>query len=81
MNNLLTTRLAAERLGISTRRVRALINAQRLPATKLGVEWLIDEADLALVAERKPGRAPGVVRTSLTNKQQSHEEDRSSSSK
>jgi excisionase family DNA binding protein len=51
----LTTKSAAERLGVTPGRVRALITAQRLPATKAGRDWLINEADLALVAERKPG--------------------------
>lgn len=58
VDNLLTTKLAGERLGISAQRVRKLITDQRLPAIKLGTEWLIYEADLVLVAERKPGRPP-----------------------
>jgi hypothetical protein len=35
-----------------------LIWAQRLPAQKLGRDWFIEEKDLALVANRKPGRPP-----------------------
>ena len=54
--NLLTTRQAAERLNISLRRVRALIEAGRLPSQQYGRDHLINEADLELVRERKPGR-------------------------
>jgi excisionase family DNA binding protein len=52
----LTTQEAAKRLGISAIRVRQLISAGRLPAEKFGRDYMIEEADLELVAERKPGR-------------------------
>lgn len=52
----LTTTQAAERLGISTRRVRALISAGQLPAKRIGRDWLISERDLGTVQDRKPGR-------------------------
>ena len=52
----LTTSEAAERLGITARRVRALIQAQQLPAEKKGRDYLINEKDLKLVKNRKPGR-------------------------
>lgn len=52
----LTTSEAAERLGVSPIRVRVLIRQGRLPAQKKGRDYLIKEADLALVAERKVGR-------------------------
>lgn len=55
---LITTKIAAERLGVSTRRVRALIEAGRLPASRIGRDLLIEECHLPRVAERKPGR-PG----------------------
>jgi len=55
-NALLTTRDAATRLGITPRRVVALIHAGRLPATRLGRSWIVREADIALVRERHPGR-------------------------
>lgn len=58
MKDLLTTRQAAERLGISLRRVRALIEAGRLPSKQYGRDHLIRERDLELVANRKPGRPP-----------------------
>ena len=54
--SLLTTKEVAERLGVSVRRVHALIQAERLPAQKFGRDYLIQEKDLKLVAERKPGR-------------------------
>jgi excisionase family DNA binding protein len=56
---MLTTKQAATRLGITPRRVGALIAAGRLPATKLGRDWLIAEESLAMVAERKPGNHSG----------------------
>ena len=52
---LLTTREAAERLGITPRRVTALIKSGRLPATKLGDIWVINPEDLELVGDRKVG--------------------------
>jgi excisionase family DNA binding protein len=53
---LIGTAVAGERLGVSPDRVRALIKAKRLPATKVGRDYLIDPKDLALVKDRKPGR-------------------------
>ena len=56
MSNLLTTQEVAERLGVSTRRVIALIEAGRLPASRFGKAYAIKEADLGIVAERPAGR-------------------------
>ncbi|HEV2862581.1 MAG TPA: helix-turn-helix domain-containing protein [Pyrinomonadaceae bacterium] len=53
---MLTTSEVAERLNVSMRRVRALIEAGRLPSKQFGRDHLIKESDLKLVAERKPGR-------------------------
>lgn len=53
---LLSTAKTAEILGVSERRVRALIAEGRLPAQKIDRDHLIREEDLALVAERKTGR-------------------------
>jgi excisionase family DNA binding protein len=58
--NLLNTQQAAEKLGIDPSRVRRLILDGRLPAQKIGRDHLINEEDLALVAERKPGRPPKI---------------------
>lgn len=55
---LLTTQEAAERLGVKARRVRELITDNRLPAEKKGRDYLINEKDLKLVEDRKPGRPP-----------------------
>jgi excisionase family DNA binding protein len=52
----LTTQQAAERLGVSIRRVNALIQDGRLPAEKFGQVYMIKESDLKLVENRKPGR-------------------------
>lgn len=57
--NLLTTQQAAERLGISQPRIYQLIGEGRLPAQKLGRDYVIDEKDLKLVENRpSPGRPP-----------------------
>jgi excisionase family DNA binding protein len=52
----LTTKQAAERLGITPRRVVALVTAGRLPAQKFGRDYMIREKDLKLVEDRKVGR-------------------------
>ena len=53
---LLTTKEAADILGVHQSRIYALIDSQRLPATRFGKSWIIQESDLKLVAERKTGR-------------------------
>ncbi len=52
----LTTAQAAEKLGISPRRLLDLIQAKRLPAKPFGRTYMIEEKDLKLVKNRKPGR-------------------------
>jgi excisionase family DNA binding protein len=54
----LTTKQAAEILGVSVRRVLQLVYDGRLPAEKHGRDWAIKAEDLELVKERKPGRPP-----------------------
>ena len=54
--NLLTTKEVAEKLGVTVRRVQALIQAGRLPAQKVGRDFLIQEKDIKLIEDRKPGR-------------------------
>lgn len=56
MDNLISTKEAAEKLGISLRRVQALVTSGRLPAQKIGNSYVVKEADLELVRERKAGR-------------------------
>jgi excisionase family DNA binding protein len=55
----LTTDQAGKILGVTVRRVRALIEAGRLPASKFGKVWMINKKDLKKVAIRKPGRPKG----------------------
>jgi len=47
---------AATRLDISRQRVIRLIRNKRLRARRAANSYLIRESDLALVADRKPGR-------------------------
>ena len=54
--NLITTAEAAVRLGVHQTRVQVLIREGRLPAQMIGGTYIIKEEDLALVADRKPGR-------------------------
>ena len=53
---LISTSEAAERLGVHITRVQVLIREGRLPAQRIGRTYVVDEADLKLVAERKTGR-------------------------
>jgi excisionase family DNA binding protein len=54
----LTTREAAEKLGISVRRVQAMVTQGRLPAEKFGRDYKIKETDLSHIKDRKTGRPP-----------------------
>jgi len=54
----LTTKEAAEKLGISVRQVQTLIGLKRLPAEKKGRDWFVLESDLELVRERKKTGRP-----------------------
>ena len=58
MKDLITSKEASEELGVSVRRVLALIKAEKLPAHKLGRDWVIRRSDLDLLRGRKPGRPP-----------------------
>jgi len=53
---MINTTQAAQQLGVTRRRVQALIQSGRLPAVKLGRDWIIQEKHLKLVTVRKPGR-------------------------
>ena len=53
---LISTQEAADRLGVTIGRVRHMIYAGRLKATKIGKVWIIDTKDLEAVRHRKPGR-------------------------
>ena len=59
MNNLIGTKEAAEKLGVSLRRVQQLIEMGTLPAQRIGRDYLIQENDLSKVTiHGKPGRPP-----------------------
>jgi excisionase family DNA binding protein len=60
---LLTTPEVAEKLGITIARVQQLIWKGRLPAQKIGRDYVINEDDLKIVAERKPGRPAKAEKT------------------
>jgi len=51
-NKLLTTNQAAARLGITDSLVRRYIREDRLPAHKIGRDWLIKESDLVEFASQ-----------------------------
>ena len=55
---MITTTQAAERLGVTTRRVVALCHAGKLRGEKIGRDWLVDESSVEAYAatERKAGR-------------------------
>lgn len=53
---LISSAEAAEKLGVHITRVQVLIREGRLPAQKVGRNYVINEADLKLVKERQPGR-------------------------
>jgi excisionase family DNA binding protein len=53
---ILTAVQAAERLGVSVRRVQQLVKEGRLPAEQFGGALMIKEEDLKLVENRKVGR-------------------------
>lgn len=52
----MTTEQAAAELGVSVRRIQALIASGKLSAKKNGRDWSITPAALAKVKDRKPGR-------------------------
>jgi excisionase family DNA binding protein len=54
----LTSKEAAERLGVTAGRIRQMVVDGQLPAEKFGRDLVIKESDLSLVADRKPGRPP-----------------------
>jgi len=54
----LTTRQAAEVLGVSPPRIRQLVLDGELPAEKFGRDLVILESDLAKVKRRPLGRPP-----------------------
>jgi len=55
---MINTSQAAKAIGVTPRRVLALIQSGRLPAVKVGRDWVVKKSDLKLVSSRKPGRPP-----------------------
>lgn len=55
-DNLISVTQAAEKLGLSRKRVFEFIRAERLPAVKVGAAYVIKESDLQLVGQRATGR-------------------------
>jgi excisionase family DNA binding protein len=53
---MLTTNEAASLLGVTVQRIHQFINEGRLPAQKLGRDYIINEEDMKLIEDRKPGR-------------------------
>ena len=53
---MIDTHEAAIMLGVTPRRIRALIKAERIPAEKFGRDWLIQAVDLANLQVRPGGR-------------------------
>jgi excisionase family DNA binding protein len=68
MSATLTTKEAAERLGVSPARVRQLVLSGELPAEKFGRDLMIKEGDLKLVADRPIGRPPKTSKEKVTKK-------------
>ena len=56
MTNLIPVSKAAALLGVTPRRVQALITSGKLPAQRIGRDYLIDPSDLPLLERRPPGR-------------------------
>ena len=66
---LLSTPQTAAKLGVTVARVQQLIWDGRLPAQKVGRDYVISEDDLKLVKDRKTGRPPKVkIETSKESK-------------
>jgi excisionase family DNA binding protein len=54
----LTAKQAGALLGVTDARVRQMVLEGKLPAGRFGKNLMIDEKDLALVGNRKPGPKP-----------------------
>ena len=59
---LLTLKQAAKQLGITADTLRAQIRKERLRATKLGRDWLVEGAEVTLLHEGLFGRDPIAVK-------------------
>lgn len=61
MSETMTTKEAADRLGVTPARVRQMVLSGQLPAEKFGRDLVIKATDLELVRDRPMGRPPGKV--------------------
>lgn len=68
MSETLTTKKAADLLGVSAARVRQLVLSGKLPAEKFGRDLVIKESDLKLVANRPMGRPRKATEKTATRK-------------
>jgi excisionase family DNA binding protein len=67
-DELLTTAQAAPRLGCSIPQVKAMCQEGKLPARKVGRDWVIRVADLDGITVAKPGWPAGRPRTKETER-------------
>lgn len=58
----LTTKETAEKLGVSTGRIRQMVMNGQLPAEKFGRDLMIKQSDIKTVANRKTGRPPKLTK-------------------
>ena len=58
MMGMIGTKEVAERVGKGRRAVLHLITVGHLPAVKMGRDWFVDERNLPLIANIKPGPKP-----------------------
>jgi excisionase family DNA binding protein len=58
---LITTKEAAKILGVDPHQISRLVRNGKLPAQKIGRDWLIEEKDVQYYVENrpKPGPVPG----------------------
>ena len=54
----MTTKQVADRLGVGMRWIQALIKDGRLPAERVGRDYLIDPGHIKLIADLKPTGRP-----------------------
>ena len=58
---IINTKMAGKILGVNDSRVRQLILAGRLPAQKIGRDWLIYKMNLKKVEDRRVGRPRKII--------------------